>query len=331
MMASLKEIKNPHGQTRWRVNFEKDGVRMHKDHRAIEDACRHLYLAEVDRFADMSAEEKEKSRDWLLRKLVRFYFGLKVEQFELGKLRLSTLNMLKSLLFSLDESLMNKPAMKIRAGAFRELPELTRRYLNSAYLRLLKLRGIGCSPVAVGRKNKEGPIVVPAFENVASMIAAANPREKRAFILASELGLRISEILPLRYSDIQGDLLSVTRHLTPVGVEDGLKADPQRLLWVPDALIPLLDKRRLGTDTPLVAKENGEPLALSYSRNGVVKALLTQFNIGTFHNLRHFAAVQMLANGEDISFVSHVLGHRDIDTTNDIYGRFRSRVLQRKK
>ncbi|HGJ5892142.1 MAG TPA: hypothetical protein ACHBZA_12820 [Arsenophonus apicola] len=163
-------------------------------------------------------------------------------------------------------------------------PELTRRYLNSVYPKLLKLPGIGCSPVAFGRPNKEGVIVVHVFENIANMIVCADRREKLVFIFASELGLRISEILLLRYSSIQEDLLSITRHLTTVGMADGLKADPQRLLWAPDALIPLLDARSMGTDAPMMAKENGQPLVLSYSRNSIVKALLNKFNIGTFHN-----------------------------------------------
>ncbi|WP_162505831.1 hypothetical protein [Candidatus Arsenophonus triatominarum] len=41
--------------------------------------------------------------------------------------------------------------------------------------------------------------------------------------MASVIGLRISEILALDYSDIQGEYLNISKHVTRNGVIEGLK------------------------------------------------------------------------------------------------------------
>lgn len=327
-MASLKEIKNPHGQTRWRVAFD-DCAR--KDFRSRDEACRRLYLAEQERFDAMSPGEKEKSRDWTLRKLILFFIGKKVMDCENGKISPSSLKTIESVLLAIDPVSLAKQALKVLPSELEALPQLSSCYLHSAYLAFIRLRGTGRSPVPKVIIKDEKPLYIPAFENVEIMIDAAPVREKIALILASELGLRISEVLALRYSDIRGELLSVSRHITAFGVVDGLKADIQRLLWLPEKLLPLLDRQKFGTHEFLIAGKNGEHLALSYSRNGPMKRLLKQYQIEKFHNLRHFAAVNMLTDGEDLSFVSEVLGHKNVKTTKDTYGRFSTRVLKRKK
>ncbi len=48
---------------------------------------------------------------------------------------------------------------------------------------------------------------------------------------------------------------------------------------------------------PLIISERGERLSLCYSRTGIVKRLLTENGIGTFHNSRHFAALQLFEKG----------------------------------
>lgn len=326
-MASLKEVRNRHGQIRYRVQFETASLRAWKDHRTFDEACRHLYLAESERFGDMSSDERERSRDWTLKKLLQFFLGKKINQVEQGRFRSSSLVTVKSSLLSIDAQLQSRLALKVRPSEVRNLPDLTRSYLHSAYLHLAKLRGKGGSPVIFLKTQQEKP--VPVFDNVEEMISAAPVREKIAILLAARCALRRSEILALNYADIKGKYISVTKRLTAAGVLSGLKRDTQRLIPLPDELPPLLDKRKIGSQSPLIARQrDGGRLSLNYTTAGVMKKLLLQFGIKNFHNLRHHAALAAIEKGNELNTVSRMLGHADIATTVRVYGRFSSHVLQ---
>lgn len=324
-MASVREVRNRHGSVRYRF-CAGNGCR--RDYRTREEACRMLYLDESERFANMTAKEKEVCQDWTLRKLIQFFAGKKVDQFETNRIRRSSLDTITYALFSVDEALQSRLALHIRPREFRVLPDNTLKHLRSAYALLIAMRKKGVNPVPCGHKREQKPIFVPAFHNVGTMKSEAGSREKKAIILASVLGLRISEILALDYSDIRDNRLHVTRHLTRNGVVSlGMKADLNRILPLPGELLPLLDESSEGTDTPLIASENGKRMSLSYSRTGVMKRLLEKYEIGSFHNLRHFAAIRLLERGIDIHVVSKMLGHKNIGVTNDTYGRFCKSVL----
>lgn len=317
-MASVREVRNRHGSVRYRF-CASNGSR--RDCRTQEEACRMLYLDESERFANMTAKEKEACQDWTLRKLIQFFAGKKADQFETNRIRRSSLDTITYALFSVDEALQDRLALHIRPSEFRALPDNTLKHLRSAYALLIAMRKKGVNPVPVGIKRDISPVSVPAFHNVDLMIEAAETREKIAFLLASKLGLRISEILALDYSDIQGAYLSVTKHLTRHGVVIGMKADIQRRLPLPESVLTLIDMKKNGSREPLLATSSGQRLSLNYSTQGVVKQLLDKFGINRFHDLRHYASVSLLDKGEDLGTVSKVLGHKSIRTTEDIYGR----------
>ncbi|HGJ5882585.1 tyrosine-type recombinase/integrase [Arsenophonus sp.] len=327
-MTSIKKIKTRHGCDVFRVHFENAAGRFHKSFKTLDPACCFLFLSESERFLEMTAKEKERCRDWHLRKLIQFYVGKKVSQCETGHLRQSSLDTIKHALFSIDETLQEKLALNIRPSEFNGLPENTLKHLHSAYLLLKAMRNRGVSPIPKLKKKAEKPIFIPAFENVDMMIEVAPVREKIAFILASVIGLRISEILALDYTDIQGEYLNIAKHVTGNGVIEGLKADVQRRIKTPKKLFDFFDNNKRGMNVPLIISERGERLSLCYSRTGIVKRLLTEHGIGTFHNLRHFAALQLFEKGVDVNFVSRLLGHKSIHITMDIYGRFCSDILR---
>ncbi|WP_063657684.1 site-specific integrase [Candidatus Arsenophonus triatominarum] len=206
-----------------------------------------------------------------------------------------------------DETLQAKMALNIRPSEFNGLPENTLKHLHSAYLLLKAMRNVGVSPIPKLKRKGEKPIFIPAFENVDRMIEEAPVREKIAFILASVIGLRISEILALDYSDIQGEYLNISKHVTRNGVIEGLKADVQRLLPMPKGLLSLLDKNKFGLHEPLIVSQSVKRLSLNYSTTGIVKELLEKFRIGKFHNLRHFAAVRLIKKRNDIHVISKML------------------------
>lgn len=310
------------------MHHENVTGRFHKKFKTLDAACRFLFLSESERFLAMTAKEKEQCRDWPLRKLIQFYVGKKVSQYETGHVRQSSLDTIKHALFSIDETLQSKLALNIRPSEFNGLTENTLKHLHSAYLLLKAMRNVGVSPIPKLKKKVEKPIFIPAFENVDRMIGVAPVREKVAFILVSVIGLRISEILALDYTDIQGEYLSISKHVTRKEVIEGLKADVQRLLPIPKALLDLLDKTKLSLDEPLITSQSGKRLSLNYSTTGIVKELLEKYRIGKFHNLRHFAAVRLIKKRNDIHVISKMLGHKNIETTSTIYGRFSGSIFE---
>uniref|UniRef100_A0A3B0M0R2 Tyrosine recombinase XerC n=1 Tax=Arsenophonus endosymbiont of Trialeurodes vaporariorum TaxID=235567 RepID=A0A3B0M0R2_9GAMM len=309
------------------MHYENAAGRFNKNVKTLDAACRFLFLSESERFLEMTAKEKERCRDWHLRKLIQFYVGKKVSQCETGHLRQSSLDTIKHALFSIDETLQAKLALNIRPIEFNGLPENTLKHLHSAYLQLKAMRNVGVSPIPKLKRKVEKPIFIPAFENVDRMIEVAPVREKIAFILASVIGLRISEILALDYADIQGEYLNISKHVTRNGVIEGLKADVQRLLPMPKALLDLLDKTKLSLDEPLITSQSGKRLSLNYSTTGIVLELLEKYRIRKFHNLRHFAAVRLIKKRNDIHVISKMLDHKNIETTSNIYGRFSGSVF----
>lgn len=327
-MSSIKLIKTRHGSEVFRVHYENAVGRFHKTVKTLDAACRFLFLNESERFLEMTAKEKEKCRDWYLRKLIRFYVGKKVSQCETGHLRQSSLDTIKHALFSIDEPFQAKLAFNISPSECNGLPENTLKHLHSAYLLLKEMRNLGVSPLPKLKRKRENPIFIPAFENVDRMIKVAPVREKIAFILASVIWLRISEILALDYSDIQGEYLNSSKHVTRNGVIAGLKTDVQRLLPIPKELLSLLDKERPGLEEALISSQSGKRLSLNYSTTGIIKELLEKCRIRKFHNLRHFAAVRLIKKRNDIHVIFKMLGHKNIETTSNIYGGFLGSIFE---
>ena len=323
-MTSIKKFKTRHGSEGFRVHFENAAGRFHKSFKTLDAACRFLFLSESERFGEMTAKEKERCRDWPLRKLIQFYIGKKVSQSETGHLRQSSLDTIKHALFSLQEKL----ALNIRPSEFNGLPENTLKHLHSAYLLLKAMRNRGVSPIPKLKKKVKKPIFIPAFGNVEEMIKQSPVREKITFILASKLGLRISEILALDYSDIREQRIHISKHLTRYGIVNlGMKADLQRILPLPKDLMQFLDKEKRGKPIPLLMSDRQSRLSLTYGRSGIIKKRLLEYEIGTFHNLRHFAAISLIQRGYGINVVSKMLGHQSIKITHDTYGRFCRSVL----
>ena len=130
-------------------------------------------------------------------------------------------------------------------------------------------------------------------------------------------GLRISELVGLNLSDIQGDSLRILG-----------KGNKVRIIYLNDACKDALD-RWLAVRRPIQGRDQNA-LFLS-SRNerisrsmvhAMVKKRLGEAGIDSTqyssHKLRHTAATLMLQNGVDVRAVQEVLGHDHLNTT-EIY------------
>ena len=154
-------------------------------------------------------------------------------------------------------------------------------------------------------------------------------------VLALATGARKSELLGLRWSDIDVDAGTVTfrRSMNNRAVIGELKTDrSRRTVKVPEEALRVLRQLRLqartglelGTppnkDAPVFAFPDGRP----WSPHGIEslwRRLVRDAGIGhvRIHDLRHTAASQLLARGVPITTVSARLGHSKPTTTLAIY------------
>jgi integrase len=170
-----------------------------------------------------------------------------------------------------------------------------------------------------------------------------------AIALSALTGARRGELCALRWSDIDlpGARLTIARSLTVVADEahEGpTKTHAIRLVTLDPVGVEVLMRRwseqqRFAeeVDVPL----DPDPFVLTYSPRGDTHAgpdylshmfsklckragLVRTVNrkrrtLYRFHDLRHFAATQLIASGTDVRTVAARLGHAQTSTTLDIY------------
>jgi integrase/recombinase XerD len=203
------------------------------------------------------------------------------------------------------------------------------------YLLLEKLVGSNVSlGISLPKKEQKLPTVLSVEEVDALMVAADGdePLELRNRAMIELLygsGLRISELLDLRLSDLHINMgfLNIIgkgnkERIVPIGAEGAY------------ALKRYIDKGRT-----VLKKVPGDIVFVnsrgsSISRVGFYKVLkkLT-FRAGITkdvspHTLRHSFASHLLENGVDLRFVQELLGHEDISTTQ-IYTHINKKQLQK--
>ncbi|SHG66047.1 site-specific tyrosine recombinase XerD [Virgibacillus chiguensis] len=142
-------------------------------------------------------------------------------------------------------------------------------------------------------------------------------RNKAMFELLYATGLRVTEMITLRVSDL---------HLTMGFVQCVGKGSKERIVPLGNTAIHAVENylqqgrkkllKRQPTDT-LFVNQHGKPL----SRQGfwkILKKRALEAGINktiTPHTLRHSFATHLLENGADLRLVQEMLGHVDISTT----------------
>jgi integrase/recombinase XerD len=142
-------------------------------------------------------------------------------------------------------------------------------------------------------------------------------RDRTMFDLLYATGLRVSELVGLKVSDLQLDV----GYLTAFG-----KRSKQRIVPMGESALEEL-RNYLAQARPLLDKGRNSPvLFLNRSGNGltrqgfwkIIKRRALQAGIRvniTPHTLRHSFATHLLDNGADLRAVQAMLGHADISTT----------------
>jgi integrase len=185
-------------------------------------------------------------------------------------------------------------------------------------------------------------VTVLSREQVSALLAvAAGDRLEALYILAVTGGLRLGELLGLRWSDLEWDagILQVRRSLTRTKQNGLTFSEPKtqkgrRSVTLPSIAVEALRRHKARQNAEkmkvrdvwdegdlLFPNEIGRPIERQNRVGRSFKVLLTKAGLPhiRFHDLRHTAATLLLQLGEHPKVVQERIGHATIGVTMDIY------------
>ena len=155
--------------------------------------------------------------------------------------------------------------------------------------------------------------------------------------LAAVTGARRGELLALRWGDLdlEAATLTIERSVAVVSgkwITKDTKTHAGRALALDPFGLEVLRRHRarmedraaedgvdLTDDLPVLTYDLVHPISPDTASH-YVRAIATKAGVDThLHQLRHFAATQMIGSGQDVGTVAGRLGHRDASTTLKVY------------
>ncbi len=214
--------------------------------------------------------------------------------------------------------------------------------VSSAFLRAVKWGLLQTNPVSNSEppvpKKHRGMALLPT-EQMLLIESASGPSYLPMFLeLSAATGARRGELLALRWSDIEGGDVLITRSLTQTrhSLEfKGTKTERPRQINIPESVLVPLEahrkrqnefRRQFGPDyradlNLIFANPDGTPLKPD-SVSAAVSLLCRRLGLPkgvSLHTLRHSHGSVLLADGVDLPTVSERLGHSSVRVTADIY------------
>jgi len=167
---------------------------------------------------------------------------------------------------------------------------------------------------SVPRPKKEHKlrVVFTPEECAAIFTAIGNPKHKLALMIAYGAGLRVKEVVTLKW----GDILMAEQK---IHVKNG-KGKKDRLVMLPWSVMVMLENYRslyTGNDYVFAGQFAGAHYSTG-SLQKVMAAALEKSGLwkkGSVHNLRHSFATHLIEAGTDVRYIQELLGHSSIKTT----------------
>jgi integrase len=211
---------------------------------------------------------------------------------------------------------MTKPGLKRKKGLAASTRRTRYNYVRMAFLAAVKARVIrqdptaGITPPRVAKS--EGKMRIPTPEQVGAALREA-PSGFHAFVaVCAFAGLRLGEAAGLQLGDVDflRRTLSIQRQIqgqvNAKTVEVSPKYESARTVYLPDDLVTVL-AAHLEKHPPM-----GEERWLFLRGKVGMEAF-------TLHDLRHFFASGLIADGCDVVTVQHALGHSSASITLNVY------------
>jgi integrase len=188
-----------------------------------------------------------------------------------------------------------------------------------------------CEAVVLPRRRRiEVAMTIPTPEDVGKIMAAAEPWFAPLIGLCAFAGLRLGEAAGVKFEDIDflRRSLTVSRQVQRAGGSNVMVRPPkygsERVVYLPDELVTMLSEhvRTIGVrpDGWLFVGSAGNPPHQDGVRGEWLRTLRAAGVAGVkMHDLRHFYASALIAQGCDVVTVQRALGHSSATTTLSTY------------
>lgn len=161
------------------------------------------------------------------------------------------------------------------------------------------------------RKSRTLPTVLSKEEVLQLLISTRNLKHRAALTMIYSAGLRISELLNLRLSDI-----NIERRQVFIRMAKGRK---DRVVILADSFIPMFRNYLISYAPKYYFIEGPEGKTYSAgSIRAIIKRSAAKAGISkrvTPHTLRHSYATHLLESGIDLRYIQELLGHQRPETT----------------
>jgi integrase/recombinase XerD len=162
------------------------------------------------------------------------------------------------------------------------------------------------------KKHFQLPKVISEEKILQALTSVTNLKHKAILFVAYSAGLRVSEVVKLKITDINSDRMQI--------FIEAAKGKKDRVVTLAQSTLIVL-RAYAANYKPTYYLFEGQQTGQPYSARAAQKVFKIAFNnlglnseIG-FHGLRHSYATHALENGIDIRFIKELLGHNDIKTT----------------
>ena len=156
------------------------------------------------------------------------------------------------------------------------------------------------------------PKVISEEKIIGGLMAVENMKHKTLLLLAYSAGMRVSEVIQLKITDIDSDRMQITINEA--------KGKKDRVVTLSTTILELL-REYYKQYRPKFWLFEGQIVNEHYSTRSaqlIFKNAYKKLGLPascSFHSLRHSYATHLLENGTDISYIQKLMGHNDIKTT----------------
>lgn len=157
------------------------------------------------------------------------------------------------------------------------------------------------------KKEKKLPRVIESEYLTNKILSIKNKKHKAILALGYSCALRVSEVINIKRKHIDTKRMQI--------LIENAKGGKDRYVKLSEKLLEIIIDYGKAYH-PKVYLFNGQNNRLQYSKSSCQNLINDHIgNEYSFHTLRHSGATTLLENGTDLRLIQHLLGHKNIKTT----------------